>query len=111
MFGFITTGGLVISSYLADIINACWKDVVFIDLLYALKFVVGMHQILKNIAEILFLLPKDSTTMPTRVENILSNAASTQLQLWFNNEHSVWLPSIECWHAGQVRVFVGVLYC
>jgi hypothetical protein len=29
-----------------DFINACWKDAVSVCLLYALKFVVGMHQIL-----------------------------------------------------------------
>jgi hypothetical protein len=45
-----------------------------------LKFVVGMHQILEEKAEILFLsLPNDSTAIQTQVEHILPNAAGTSL--------------------------------
>ena len=85
----------------------------FLHLLYALKFVAGMELVSEDKAEILFLvpLPKDSTTrMPTRVENILPNAAISPLQLFSNNGRSAWLPCIEQ-QAWQVRVFVGVLYC
>jgi hypothetical protein len=49
-----------------------------------------MHQILEDLAEILFLsLLKDSTTMPTGVEHILPNAAGSPPQLWFSNVKSV----------------------
>ncbi len=68
----------------------------FIHLLFNLKFVVVMHQILEDMAEFLFLpLPRDSTTMLAQVEDILPNAASTPLQLWLYNVNSVWLPYIE----------------
>lgn len=52
------------------------KDVVFVHLLFVLKFVEWMHQIQYDKAEILFLsFLKDSTTtmMTTWVENILAN--------------------------------------